>query len=431
MKKLSIAALVLAGCAGARPEPALPADAERDRSAPAVASRPPAPDAPLESLTLARALELAERLHPDLARARARVEAAEGRALQAGLLPNPSLVGRLESAPFEGSTTGEAEYLAGLSQRLPLGGRLGAAREVERREAERLRRDQEIRSLEIRSQVQGAFATSLFAAEVAKLQGETLELSRRAVDVVKARRAGGDATADELARAEMAEAWARLEEDKAHGLRELAFVGLAAALGAPELKVGAVEGPLETALELPTLASILAALDGGPHAALARSDVEAAQARLELARIERVPDVTLELFYRRLAHSETDAFDVGVVVPLPLFDRQAGSIREAKAGKRDAEARARATRGEAVRRIREAHVKLSEALTHSRLVREEIVPRAGTVLRAAEARHAAGDLSLADLLPIRRDYAAMRLTYLEALREVMEAWGELRLFLRP
>jgi hypothetical protein len=40
-------------------------------------------------------------------------------------------------------------------------------------------------------------------------------------------------------------------------------------------------------------------------------------------------------------------------------------------------------------------------------------------------------MSLVDVLLIRRDYAAARLARLEALREVMEAWGDLRLFLKP
>jgi outer membrane protein TolC len=75
-------------------------------------------------------------------------------------------------------------------------------------------------------------------------------------------------------------------------------------------------------------------------------------------------------------------------------------------------------------------VKLSEAVSHARLAREAILPRAETVLKVAEARYAAGDLSLADLIPIRRDYAATRLAYLDGLREVMESWSELRAFLK-
>lgn len=423
MKKLWF--LLLAGCSSA-PDEMLPSDAERYRppSVPVVRS----PAAPVDKLDLARALDLAEQ-HPDLAQARSRIEAAEGRSLQAGLPPNPNIIGRMESAPFEGRTTGDAEYLAGVSQRLPVGGRLGAAREAERLEGERLQKDYELRRFDIRSRVQGAFATALFAAEVAKVQADTLDLARRAVAVARARRQAGDLTADDLARVEMEEARARLDEDKAHGLRELAFVGLAAALGEPDLKIRVVEGPLETTLELPTLESVLAALDQGPQAALARSDVEAARARIDLVRAERIPDVTLDLIYRRIGATETNAFDVGLTVPLPVFDRQQGRLRQAKAEIREAEARAKAIRGDAVRRVREAHVMLSEALGHARLVREEILPRAETVLKAAEARHTAGDMSLADILPIRKDYAAVRLAHLEALREVMEAWGSLKLFL--
>jgi outer membrane protein, heavy metal efflux system len=427
VNKLSFAVLVLAGCSST-PTETLPSDAERYRPS-GLPAQAKAVEPPVDKLDLPRAFDLAERLHPDLAHARARVEAAEGRALQAGLLPNPNLVGRMESAPFDGRTSGDAEYLAGVSQRLPIGGRLGSARDAENLEAERLRREQEVKRFDVRSRVQGAFATALFAAEVAKLQAHTLELARRAVVVGKARRAAGDTTADELARVEMEEARARLDEDKAQGLRELAFVALAAAVGDPALQVKSVDGSLESTLELPTLESVLSAVEIGPQAALARSDVAAARARVDLAMVERVPDVTLDLFYRRIGASDTDAFDVGVTIPLPLFDRQQGRIQAAKAEAREAEARARAARGDAVRRVREAHVNLTEALSHTRLVKEDILPRAETVLKAAEARHAAGDLSLADVLPIRRDYASVRLAYLDALREVMEAWGQLKLFL--
>lgn len=426
MNRLLILGLTLAGCSSAPPEK-LPDDAERYRPAPAAK---PAAGA-VGKLDLFGALELAERLHPDLAQARARVEASEGRALQAGLWPNPQALGRMESAPFEGRTSGDAEYLAGLSQRIPVGGRLGAAREAERLETERLRKELDLTLVELRSRVHGAFATALFATEVVNVQSDTLQLARRSVAVARARRDAGDLTADDLARVELEEARARLEEDKARGLRDLAFVSLAAAVGDPAFRIGSVEGVLESALELPSLEAVLVGLESGPHAELARWDVEAARARVDLARADRVPDVTLDLLYRRVGISDTDAFDVGVSIPLPLFDRQQGRLREAKAGVREAEGRARLARGEAVRRAREAHVRLGEALGHARLVRDEILPRAETVLKAAEARHAAGDLSLADLLPIRRDYAAVGLARLDALREVMEAWGDLRFFLKP
>ncbi len=429
MKKILFAGILMAGCSGAEPELDPFKDAERYRPGPQV-RQPKPPEAPAQALTLDQALAMAERIHPELSMSKARMDAAEGRTDQAGAFPNPALVGRMESAPFSGGTTSNAEYVAGLSQRLPIGGRLGAAGDAERLEAERLRREHDLRLLEVRSRVHGAYATALFAAEVARLQAELLEFSRRAVTVARARRDAGDATVNEIARVEMEEARGRLEADKARGLRELAFVALAAALGDPAFRIESVEGRLETALEMPTLESILASLEAGPHEALGRANVDAARARVDLAKVERIPDVTLDLFYRRLQDTQTNAFDVGISVPLPVFDRNQGRIHAAEAERREAEGLARATRGEAVRRVREAHVKLSEAMNRARLAKEDILPRAETILKTAEARYSGGDLGLTEVLTIRRDYAALRLDYLEGLRELMEAWGELRVFVR-
>ena len=63
-------------------------------------------------------------------------------------------------------------------------------------------------------------------------------------------------------------------------------------------------------------------------------------------------------------------------------------------------------------------------LANSGTLKTEILSRAETVLKGAEARYAAGDISLAEILPVRRDWAAVQLSYLESLRDVMQAWAE-------
>lgn len=418
---------LLGGCASPGPSPvpeALPTfQAPPGRGAP----KPPPPA--LQALALEKALRIAEESHPKLALARARVDSAEGRSDQAGRLPNPLLVARMESAPFEGGTSGEAEFVAGLSQRLPFGGRLGAASRVEELERDRLRKELDVRRVEIRARVHAAFATALYADAVVRLQADALGIARNGVALAKTRLAAGDALPEEVARVEIEEVRARLEEDHADGLRTLAHVALASALGDGALRIESLEGSLEDSLEVPTIESLLARLDEGPHAALADAEIAAARARIDLAKAERIPDVNLDLFYRRLEHSEQDAFDVGLGVPLPIFDRNQGRIREAEAEAAGARARARAVRSEASGRLREAHVRLAKAVRHARLLKSEILPRAETVLRGAETRHGGGDMSLADVLPIRRERTGAHLAYLEALREVLDAWGRLKPFL--
>jgi outer membrane protein TolC len=50
-------------------------------------------------------------------------------------------------------------------------------------------------------------------------------------------------------------------------------------------------------------------------------------------------------------------------------------------------------------------------------------------LSSAETRYASGDISLAELLSIRRDWTRVRLEYLDALQDVMQAWAALSPYL--
>jgi outer membrane protein TolC len=76
-----------------------------------------------------------------------------------------------------------------------------------------------------------------------------------------------------------------------------------------------------------------------------------------------------------------------------------------------------------------AYRTLATAITAAKLLREEILPRAENVLHSAETRYASGDISLTELLPIRRDWTRLRLDYLDALQDVMQAWAALSPYL--
>jgi cobalt-zinc-cadmium efflux system outer membrane protein len=390
-------------------------------------ARAAAPDTNhVESLTLDQALEMAERVQPGLHEAKALLEAAEGRAKQAGLLPNPDGIARIEQAPFKGRTLGEAEYLAGIAQPVPLGGRLSKAREAEQLERDRRMKDLEVKRRDLRKRVQSAFATALYQEKAFQTQAELVAGAEKAAATVKVRVDAGDALREDLARAEMELARAKVERQRASSLREQATVALAGAMGDATLTVKSLEGSLDVTFEIPALESLAAGLAAQPEMAAADVDLRARNARLDLARAERVPDVKVELLYRRLEASKEDTFDVGLSMPLPLFDRNQGRLREARAEVAAAEARSRSTRNELVFRLRQAHAALTAALANNRALKTEILPRADTVLKTAEARYAAGDTSLGEVLPVRRDWAAVQLTYLESLREVMQAWGELQ-----
>ncbi len=430
MKRLAlVVALVTLGCGGSPDLQPTWRDADEPAAARSTEAADPAlaGGAPVASLTLAQALARLDAGHPELAASRGLVEAAEGRAEQAGLLPNPLLNLRVENAPWSsGSTRDQAEYVAGLTLLLPVSGRLGAAEEVGARDVDRRLQALAARRLELHAQARGAFATALSLERAAAVQAQTVDLATRAVELLQARVRAGDAVPADLARVEIEATRARLEQQRVQSLRQQALVALATALGDPGLPVTSLAGDLEETLELPALEDLVARLERNPRLKAAQAEVALQAARLELAKTERVPDVVLDLFYRRLEESDQHAFDVGVGIPLPIFDRNQGAIRSLRAEQLAATARAEATRNELVREVRSAHLRLGRALFAAGVLREELLPRAQTVLDSAEARFAAGDASLVEVLPIRRDWASLQLDYVDALREVMVAWSDLQ-----
>jgi cobalt-zinc-cadmium efflux system outer membrane protein len=224
---------------------------------------------------------------------------------------------------------------------------------------------------------------------------------------------------------------AQVELQRAESLREQALVALASAMGDASLAVKSLDGTLEMAFEIPTLETLAASLYAQPESALAEADLRARTARVDLAKAERIPDVKVEVLYHRLEASRENTFDVALSIPLPLFNRNQGRLREARAEVLAAEARARMTQNELTARLREACLQLNTALASSRALQTEILPRAELVVKAAEARYTLGDISLAELLPVRREWAAARLSYLESLRDALVAWSQVKSLMGP
>jgi outer membrane protein, heavy metal efflux system len=380
---------------------------------------------PVASLSLDQALVLAGERHPRLAVARARVEAAGGRVEQSGLWPAPEIIGRIEGAPLRGRTAAEAEYLAGVAQRVPLGGRPEKERELAGQNLRVAEQAWRVEAQDVRRRVHGTFATALYLEHARTVRQQLADIADRSLRIAEARVQHGDAVADEVTRTGMELARARLELEHVTRLHAQAREALAGAIGQPGLHIGGVAGELEPVWDVPALEAVLAAIETQPAVTLADAELAASQAAVALARAERIPDVNLELLYRRVEGSQQNALDLGFSMSLPLGRRLEGRRKEVEAGAAAAAAAAQATRVDVESRLREGRAALAAALARARVQRSEFTERSAALLATAETRHRAGDISLVEVLPARRDHVSLRLDYLESLRDALAAWGEL------
>lgn len=346
-----------------------------------------------EPVTLAQALDRAQAGSPLITAAEADVRAAEGRARQAGLLPNPEIDLATENVGGTGSLTGvqAAETTLSVGQRFELGGKRSARMDAAQAEVEMARLRLRIARADLAKEVREAFAQAVAArrrVDSAKNQFVRAEsLQKIAVTLVEA---GREPPLRALrARTAMLEAVGRVraaEADYAAAQR-----ALAALWGGSETLPEPVAG--EDVPPAP-LADPTAVLD----IQLAEAEVAAAIAAERRERSLSRADVTVSVGGRRLAASDETAMVVGLSMPLGLFDRNQGNIAAANAQRTGAEARRNAALAAALRRTRDATAAFQTAEARLEFLEKRAEPEALEAVRIAREGFAAGRFTLLDVL---------------------------------
>lgn len=346
------------------------------------------------ALTLADLERMALENNPTLPQALSEIDAARGRARQAGLLPNPT-VGYTGSEISRGPIIRGGEHGLFVEQRIPLGGKLGLSRQIfnrEATEAEALRDVQRQRILtDVRMLYYGALAAERrvdVRRSLAALGAEAVAVSRQLFNTGAADRP--DVLASEIEARQLQVALETAQNDRYRVWHRLgALVGDASL--APRPLDGSIDAPLP---ELVRDAVVQQILSQSPQLNATRAAIERAQAALTRARREPVPDLVLRgsrQYNRELLESNgspvgwESGVDVGFTIP--LFNRNQGAVAESRAELGRAEKEL--TRLELALQSRAADV-FDEYLTNLRnaeTYKSEIVPRAEESYRLYLARY--------------------------------------------
>ncbi len=312
-------------------------------------------------------------------------------------------------------------------------GKRGLRVDVARRalEAARLSRDDALRSLE--GQLEQQFVALVLARDTLAFAREVAEAQARTQALSEARLEAGAISEADLARIETS----RLEADQqvdaaAAGLRG-AQVALAYLLGVrgpvPDFDVD--PGPLERSTPPPGLAAqtratlVRAALDRRPDVAAARRQEEGARASLDLARRERIPDVSLSVGYAQQGTTNQallpPTWTVGISLPLPVLSWQQGEVARAEAtlaGQSLARAKAEST---AVSDVESAWAALEASRSMLARMEGRLLDRSRRAFDLVTVQYDKGAASLLDLLDARRTWIGVRLEYLGDLAAYWQA----------
>lgn len=380
----------------------------------AAAQAAPAAEPPL---TLPAAIELAIGSHPALRAAAHDVAASSAAIEQARQLPNPEL-----SYLREGRDVGTRTTTIQLNQPIELGGKRRARVALAQAGLDVAVGERQARRQALRADVIAAYFDVLAARERAALAGQAATLAERSADVVSRRVAAGKASPVDAARARLVPVDARIERDRAATALAIARQRLEALIGVP-IAERALPAP-----QLPAPTALPAAPDRAERAPAVRragSELALQQARVDVERAARVPDLTLTLGSQRDDQVARRQAVVGVAIPLPLFNRNAGNVVAARERAAQAQAQLAAARLEARSALAVATLQYTQARDEAALLAQTLVPDAQHVYESTLKGFEYGKFAFLDVLDAQRTLLQARTRQLQALHDAWRARAEL------
>lgn len=384
-----------------------------------------APTANAAPLTLNEALRLAAEYSPALAAAKAQERGAQAALNTALAYPNPEieLTSGVSRPRQIGGTSGRNELL-GLSQQFELPSLRAARRQGAEAGIVSGAAALGDAQLNQHTAVKQAFFDVLRRQEEALLAAENHALLLQIRNRVKIKVEVGESPRYELVKSEAealaAESAARSAELRVTQARDW----LRALMGVPLAENFEVAPEAPLAADLPELDELRRdLLARQPLLKVAEAETRRAQARVEQERASRLPQPTIKLSTER--DPDMNQWRVGVVLPLPLWNRREGPIGEAVAAMHRAEAEARQIHLGLLAELDQAYSRYQIAKRQVQTFESGLMKEAENAMKVAEAAYRFGERGILDYLDAQRVLRTTRVDFLNARYELQAALIEI------
>ncbi len=370
-------------------------------------------DRPTEVLRLADVLDQARDRNPALAAARARVEGARYAPEQASAYDDPTFSWEAWNAPESFRVDQADNNIFRLSQKLPFPGKRTLAGRIAEREADIAGAEASASDLEVRAAVKRAYYGLWQAQQNLRIYSRDEDLVARLAKVSEQKYAVGQVSQPDVLRSQVE--LTRLVSRVA--TETLAIDGARAELNAllsrsPERAARRSRKILPRLVLAETDEELVArALRSRPEVAAQAAAVERERSRVEMARLDRLPDFELSVS-RFVNYHSRDGFGAMAAVSLPLVHKSKydAEVDEARARMAAAEAERRRIGDRIAREVRQAFLRARTALLQRDLLSTTHVPQAEQAVRRDRDRlpDRQDRLPLADRQPASRGIGASR-----------------------
>ena len=372
-----------------------------------------------QKLTMAGALQMAERQNLDLIAARAQHAVAAAGVRIASERPNPTgNVNVLRDDPHEGWW---------FDQPIELGSK--RKRRIELAQAQGTLTDDDIAALErlTRQGVRDAFFALALARSTTVEKNDALRLAQRLHDIAQARFQAGDVPQLEVFQADLVASQAQADYQLAQQDEKVALSDLDTLLNAPPSTDWDLVTPLD-ALPAPLALNDLLARAANSNADLQKisQQEKVEQSQRALLQAERIPNLVLSA---GMDYYSPHNFRYGprsqASMETPIFSRYQGEIAESSATLIALEDQAQATRRAVEGHVESGYLDLQTREQQARLYKESLVPAADKLEDLAEESYRAGKANILSVLDAQKNVQAVKQEYLLSLFGVHQAFAQL------
>lgn len=380
------------------------------------------PPATPVDLTIEDLIQMGLGNSPAVAQAAARVDALRGRWVQAGLPPNPT-VGYVGSELGNDARGGQNGGFAG--QDFITGGKLRLDQAIVAQEIQRA--DQQLAATQLRMTTdvrKAAYAVLVaqrrveLAENLTELSGQAVEASRELQEAQEIPRAG-------LLQSELEQQNAAILFQTARNQYSSAWRQLSAVIGSdmPPQPIAGDVSQLPAMLDWDEQLVRVSAMS--PEIGAAAADVMRAQAALRRAVVEPIPNVSTQFSVQYDESTNYTIAGIQAGIPLPLWNRNQGGIRQAQAEVVEASRNAGRVELDLKRRLAEAFQTYASARAQAETYATSILPKARQTIELVQRGYRLGEIGYLDLLTAQRTYSQTNLAYLDALSALWASHSEI------
>lgn len=395
-------------------------------SAPAPLPLPAAvsPGAESRPLGLVDFTRMALEQNPRLAQATWAIETARGNAVQAGLYPNPTVY---LTGDELGDRTGPSGILSALaSQEIVTGNKLGLSQAAAGKQVDQAALALVGERFRLLTEIRQNYFEVVLLQRRAEAIGDLVKLAKQSQATAEKLLGANEVSRLDVVQLEVDLERYRADLEATTQAIPPAFRRLAASVGAPDLPLRPVLGSVEMSSPDYDLERTKAyVLRVHPEIRSAELGVERARLLARRAEVEPIPNLTVTSGYTRQGQNDSNDWNLGVSVPLPLWNKNQGNIAATKAQVAEAVSGVARVQNELVNRVATAFGSYAAARKRAERYKSSVLPRAEETFQLSSKAYQGGQFDYLRVLQAQRAVGEANLEYLRSLGEVWRSASEI------